>query len=62
MEDCELQHVFWINDRCERTFNCRTLPTPRDAMPRVKHSWHPEVTVGTRNGRRKKEKQKEIKS
>jgi len=48
-----------INDRCERTFNRRTLPTLRDAMPRVKHSWHPEVTVGTRNGKRKKEKQKE---
>ena len=28
-------------------------------MPRVKHSWHSEVAVGTRNGRKEKEQQKE---
>lgn len=50
---------FENSGRCERTFNRRCLPTPRDAMPRVKHSWHSEVAVGTRNGKKEKEQQKE---
>lgn len=29
---------FETPDCCERGFNSRSLPTPRDAMPRVKHS------------------------